>query len=80
MYLNVVYAHMLHCMIKLRPDLEMRKIGPAGGAKNFTTGRERLIRSHSSTRFCFELSGNSNLITPCNSNFDQNFELEISLN
>ena len=24
------------------------------------TGRARLIRSHSSTRFCFELSGNSN--------------------
>ena len=24
------------------------------------TGRERLIRSHSSARFCFELSGNSN--------------------
>ena len=27
---------------------------------NDTTGRERLIRSHSSARFCFELSGNSN--------------------
>ena len=25
-----------------------------------TTGRARLIRSHSSARFCFELSGNSN--------------------
>ena len=25
-----------------------------------TTGWERLIRSHSSARFCFELSGNSN--------------------
>ena len=24
------------------------------------TGRERLIRSHSSARFCFQLSGNSN--------------------
>ena len=24
------------------------------------TGRERLIRSHPSARFCFELSGNSN--------------------
>ena len=22
MYLNVIYAHMLHCMIKLRPDVE----------------------------------------------------------
>ena len=22
MYLNIHYAHMLHCMIKLRPDLE----------------------------------------------------------
>ena len=22
MYINVCYAHMLHCMIKLRPDLE----------------------------------------------------------
>ena len=27
---------------------------------NLHTGQERLIRSHSSTRFCFELSGNSN--------------------
>ena len=27
---------------------------------NENTGRERLIRSHSSARFCFELSGNSN--------------------
>ena len=27
---------------------------------NKVTGRERLIRSHSSARFCFELSGNSN--------------------
>ena len=26
----------------------------------FHTGRERLIRSHSSARFCFELSGNLN--------------------
>ena len=25
-----------------------------------STGQERLIRSHSSARFCFELSGNSN--------------------
>ena len=22
MYLNIIYVHMLHCMIKLRPDLE----------------------------------------------------------
>ena len=28
--------------------------------KDCTTGRERLIRSHSSARFCFELSENSN--------------------
>ena len=27
---------------------------------NRTTGRERLIQSHSSASFCFELSGNSN--------------------
>ena len=27
---------------------------------NEHTGRARLIRSHSSARFCFELSGNSN--------------------
>ena len=26
----------------------------------YGTGRERLIRSHSSARFCFELSGNLN--------------------
>ena len=28
--------------------------------EEITTGRERLIRSHSSARFSFELSGNSN--------------------
>ena len=28
--------------------------------KDYITGRERLIRSHSSARFCFKLSGNSN--------------------
>ena len=27
---------------------------------SYFTGRERLIRSHSSARFCFKLSGNSN--------------------
>ena len=48
--------------------------------KVLITGRERLIRSHSPARFCFELSGNSNEPMPCNSNFHQNFELEISLN
>ena len=31
----------------------------AGGNLS-NTGWERLIRSHSSARFCFELSGNSN--------------------
>ena len=31
-----------------------------GLTRNSGTGRERLIRSHSSARFCFELSGNSN--------------------
>ena len=37
--------------------------GPSGdrGNTNFAvTGRERLIQSDSSARFCFELSGNSN--------------------
>ena len=43
------------------------------------TGWARLIRSQSSARFCFELSGNSNLTKACNSNFGQNFELEITL-
>ena len=32
------------------------------------TGWERLIRSHSSARNCFEFSGNSNQPIPCNSN------------
>ena len=31
-----------------------------GNIVNGNTGRERLIRSHSSARFSFELSGNSN--------------------
>ena len=44
------------------------------------TGREQLIRSHSSARFCFELSGNSNQTKACNLNSDKNFELEIRLN
>ena len=39
---------------------------------------ETLIRSHSSARFCFELSGNSNYIIHCNSNYAQKFELEIN--
>ena len=30
------------------------------GHRSTSTGRERLIRSHSSAMFCFELSGNSN--------------------
>ena len=45
----------------------------------FNTGWARLIRSHSSARFSFELSGNSNYIIHCNSNYVQNFELEINL-
>ena len=44
------------------------------------TGWVRLIRSHSSARFCFELSGNLNYKIICNSNLAKNFELEISLN
>ena len=48
-------------------------------AKRYT-GWVRLIRSHSSARFCFELSGNLNYRIICNSNLAKNFELEISLN
>ena len=33
---------------------------PPAVEENGDTGRERLIRSHSSARFSFELSGNSN--------------------
>ena len=36
------------------------------------------IRSHSSARFYFELSENSNYIIHCNLNYVQNFELEIN--
>ena len=42
------------------------------------TGSARLIRSHSSARFSFELSGNSNYIIHCNSNYVLNFKLEIN--
>ena len=42
------------------------------------TGRARLIRNDSSARFSFELSGNSIYVIPCNSNYVQNFELEIN--
>ena len=44
------------------------------------TGRERLIQRFLSARISFKLSGNLNETMPCNSNFGQNFELEISLN
>ena len=37
-----------------------------------------VIRSHSSARFCFELSGNLNYKIICNLNFAKNFKLEIS--
>ena len=43
-----------------------------------TTGWARLNRSLSSVRFYFELSGNSNYIIHCKSNYVQNFELEIN--
>ena len=36
-------------------DLVLQKI-----TSDAITGRERLIRSHLSARFCFELSANSN--------------------
>ena len=39
--------------------------------RDSNTGRARLIRSHSSARFCFKLIENSN--------FAQNFEIEITL-
>ena len=39
------------------------------------TGPTRLIRSHSSARFCFELSGNSNYILHCNSNYVQKLRI-----
>ena len=47
--------------------------------KIVTTGWARLNRSLSSARFYFELSGNSNYIIHCKSNYVQNFELEINL-
>ena len=46
----VVYLPILHFNLQLTPsEVDL-----------YSTGRERLIRSHSSARFCFELSGNSN--------------------
>ena len=39
-----------------RPDLTVK----VQSRQESNTGRERLIRSHSSATFCFELSGNSN--------------------
>ena len=53
---------------------------PAMNSMHFTTGRVRLIRSHSSARFSFELSGNLNYRLFFNSNFAKNIELENSLN
>ena len=45
-YLDVAHGEVLKFTLSLNRELN--------------TGRERLIRSHSSARFCFELSGNSN--------------------
>ena len=36
------------------------EVSVEAGCPHCDTGRERLIRSHSSARFCFELSRNSN--------------------
>ena len=41
---------------KVVSNLYFEVKGMVGGC----TGQERLIRSHSSARFCFEISGNSN--------------------
>ena len=46
-------------MINLN-DLKVTQILDVNFYSHLFTGRERLIRSHSSARFCFELSGNSN--------------------
>ena len=43
--------------------------GHAEGLLVQNTGRARLIRSHSSAMFYFELSGNSNYKIHCNSNY-----------
>ena len=41
-------------------ELEIEVRHPHNNKCDLHTGRERLIRSHSSARFYFELSGNSN--------------------
>ena len=46
--------------IGLQRASRQRKIINRRSIDKSYTGRERLIRSHSSARFCFELSGNSN--------------------
>ena len=60
----------IFCQYFLKNTKQLKKFWSVGGAHqkrfyvdpllNWFTGRERLIRSHSSARFCFELSGNSN--------------------
>ena len=47
-------------LLKQRPPARAGGTHPTGMYCCFTTGWERLIRSHSSAKFCFELSGNSN--------------------
>ena len=68
-------------------DFQRGRVTPWGGGEItylrfsqtlYNTGWAQLIRSHSSARFSFELSGNSNYIIHCNSNYVQNFELEIN--
>ena len=38
----------------------LQKLHKIKKSEHLNTGREQLIQSHSSARFCFELSGNSN--------------------
>ena len=41
-------------------EVSMMLMGNFENSTKLNTGQARLIRSHSSARFCFELSGNSN--------------------
>ena len=47
-------AHDFHASLLAMHGIDACKVAKV------STGRERLIRSHSLARFCFELSGNSN--------------------
>ena len=73
------HSWIFHKLLTKYTTVAVIKPKTAASTQDITvTGWARLNRSLSSARFYFELSGNSNYIVHCKSNYVQNFELEIN--